>query len=159
KEGSRGGDSLRGSKTRRLLVVSEVALSLVLLIGAGLMAKSFRSLLNVNLGFEPKDVLTMRLTLSWTRYSQWTVFHQQLLQRVQALPGMRAAGVARQLPLDKTRANSSFSVDGRELQPGTDIADSQMITPGYLSAMGVRLLKGRSFTDADGKTKPVVIIN
>jgi len=142
-----------------LLVVSEVALSLVLLIGAGLMVKSFRRLLNVNLGFEPNNVLTMRLTLSWARYPEWITFYQQLLERIQGLPGVEAAGVVTQLPLDKTRANSSFTVEGRQLQPGTNVADTQMVNPDYFRAMGIQLLRGRSFTELDGRTAPVVVVN
>jgi predicted permease len=164
KEGGRGGaGSLRRNRTRSLLVVAEVALSLMLLIGAGMMVKSFLHLMDVKLGYDTKQALTMRLSLSPTKYpgpQQVVSFYQQLLQRIAGLPGVQTAAAVNQLPLDGARANISFEIEGRELQPGTAVADDHLISPDYFRALNIPLMRGRFFTELDGKQgPPVVIIN
>lgn len=162
KEGGRGGmGSLRHNYTRSLLVVSEVALSLMLMIGAGMMVRSFLYLMDVKLGYDTQQALTMRLSLSSTKYPERqnvVAFYDRLLQRIAELPGVQTTAVVNQLPLDGTRANVSFEIEGRELQPGTAIADDQMISPDYFRTLNIPLVRGRFFTNLDGKQEPLVVI-
>jgi predicted permease len=162
KEGGRGGAGSAGhNRTRGLLVISQVALSVVLLIGAGLMIKSFRRLLQVNPGYNPENVLTLRLSLPWgAPYQQVIAFYQQLLQRAGALPGVQAAAIVGQLPLDAPRFNVSFDVQGHpsEFSTKDPIADFNAISPDYFPTMGIPLLQGRSFTDRDNAQSPAVVI-
>jgi putative ABC transport system permease protein len=163
KEGGRGGAEGAGhNRTRGLLVVSQVTLSVVLLVGAGLMIKSFWRLLQVNPGYNPENVLTLRLSLPWrTPYQQVIAFHQQLLQRAGTLPGAQAVAIANQLPLDTPRTNVSFDVQGHPSEFSNDkdpIADFNTISPNYFLTMGIPLLQGRSFTDQDNAQSPTVVI-
>jgi predicted permease len=164
KEGCRSGtESLRGARTRGLLMISQVALSVVLLVGTGLMIKSFLRLLQVNPGYNPENVLTMRMSLpSSTRSQQVVAFYQQLLQRAEALPGVSAAAIVSQLPLDWPRANISFDVQGQpsEFSNNDPIADFNTISPTYFQAMGVTLSQGRAFTSLDTEqSQTVAIVN
>jgi len=166
KEGGRsvwlgGGRNRIGS----LLLVSEVALSLVLLIGAGLMIKSFIRLLNVPPGFDRQNTLTMLIALPRQKYGQseqQRAFFQQLLERVGALPGVEAAGAVNSLPLSQSQEGRYFAVEGDtrnvdEVDPG---AGYRAVSPDYFRAMGIPVLKGRSFTERDVQGAPgAVIIN
>ncbi len=162
KEGGRGGAESAGrNRTRGLLVVSQVALSVVLLVGAGLMIKSFLRLLQVNPGYNPENVLTMRLSLPYSsQYQQVIAFYEQLLQRAGALPGVRAASIVSQLPLDDPRMNVSFDVQGHpsEFSNVDPIADFNTISPDYFMTMGISLSQGRSFTNQDNDRSPTVVI-
>ena len=163
KEG-RGSTGDRGRRrTRRLLVVSEIALSLVLLVGAGLMIKSFWRLLNVDPGFDPNNVLTAQIALPQSRYPQFQqvdAFYKQLLERVESLPGVQSAGTVTVLPLSGSNSNASFEIEGRP-RVSDDVrqnADYRMISEDYFRAMGVPLLKGRYFLESDREGAPAVVI-
>ena len=154
--------SRRGTRHRSLLVISEIAFSLVLLAGAGLMIGSLVRLLGVTLGFDPKNVVTMRLSLPEARYSlgRTATFYQQLQEEVRSLPGVEAVAIVNQLPLSNASANSSFEVEGHPAGTDINVADSQIISPDYFRAMGIPLVRGRDFTDHDDASSPgVVIIN
>ena len=166
KEGGRSStEGKRRNRIRGALVVSEVALSLILLVGAGLLIKSFYSLLTTDPGYATDRVLAMTLPLSTGRYPKpedQARFFQQLLQRTSELPGVEAAGLTTQLPLGGSESIFSFNVEGRPpAAPGaTPIAGEQFVTPGYFRALNISLRKGRLFTEGDkSDTPPVVIIN
>ena len=150
-------------RTRRLLVVSEVALALMLLIGAGLMIKSFSRLLNLDPGFNPKNVLTARLSLPSARYQQKQqvdAFYSQLVQRIEAIPGVEVVGLGSHLPLSGVNSNASFEIEGRPRMSEDVIqnADYRMVSRDYFRALGVTVLKGRYFTEADREDAPGALI-
>ncbi|HZS05564.1 MAG TPA: ABC transporter permease [Blastocatellia bacterium] len=166
KEG--GGRSSAGAgrhRLRSLLVVSEVALSLVLLVGAGLLVKSFMLILKANPGFNPDNVLTMGLTLPAAKYkedAQRRDFYQELVRRVGALPEVEAAGAVSHLPLGGSNSSSSFIIEGvPEPPPGQEFGGRYRVcTPDYFRTMGIAVIKGRSFTGADrADSPPVIIVN
>jgi len=153
---------------RSLLVVAEVALSLTLLVGAGLMIKSFARLLEVDPGFETESVLTSEINLPPAKYpanpngQKVAAFHDQLLERLAGLPGIVAAGLGSSLPLSGTNADTGFFIDGRpQLEPSDrPHTHPRTITPDYFRAMGMRMVEGRAFTGQDHAQSPrVAIIN
>jgi putative ABC transport system permease protein len=157
---SRGSSDARGGKTRRILVVSEVALSLVPLIGAGLMIRSLWELRKVPPGFNPHNVLTMTVPLSANRFlspaGQINFFHDALT-RIRALPGVDSAGVVDSLPLGADGgSHQPFSIEGRPVLPMSEQpeVDVRLISPGYARAMHIPVLKGRDFSDADVAGRP-----
>jgi putative ABC transport system permease protein len=160
--GSSGGT--RRHQVRAALVVAEVALSLVLLVGAGLMIRSFARLLAVDPGFKADHVLTAFVSLPVPKYPKWeeqAAFFQRLLERLQSAPGVTAAGVVSDMPLFGG-SSTGFDVDGRpEALPGNrPMTDYRMINSDYFAAMGMKLLKGRAFSRFDKDGAPgVVIIN
>jgi putative ABC transport system permease protein len=165
KESSRGGtDSPRRQRMRALLVVCEVALSLVLLVGAGLMIRSFSRLLAVDPGFKADHVLTAFVSLPVSKYpkrEEQTAFFDRLLERLRNVPGVSAAGVVTDIPL-YGGSSTGFDVEGRpEAAPGTRaMTDYRLINSDYFSAMGIKLVKGRAFSRYDTEAAPgVVIIN
>ena len=146
KEGARGSSGAR-QNLRRVLVVSEVALSLVLLVGAGLLMKSFYLLLKQNPGFNPKNVVAMSITLPQTKYpeaAQSTATFAQILETIRALPGVKSAGAVNNLPLGPNNSDATFFVQGQPDPP----AERQQrawytpITSGYLETMQIPLLRG-----------------
>jgi len=145
---------------RSLLVMTEIAFSLVLLAGAGLMTGSLVKLLNVSLGFNPQNVVTMRLSLPETRYSlsQSEILFRQLQERVRSLPGVKAAAIVNQLPMSDVTANASFNVEGRPANTDINVADAQLISPDYFRVMGISLFRGRLFTDNDANLPPASVI-
>ncbi len=146
KEGERGSTSGR-SRTRSVLVIAEVGLSLVLLIGAGLLVKSFSRLMNVNPGFDPDHLLTFNLGLPPSSdVAHQFAFYRQVEQGLQALPGVQSVGAVSRLPLAGGNSSRSFNVpgDAKDYQ-----ADIRISTPDYFRAMGIPLLRGRTFTDSD----------
>jgi len=156
KEGGRSStESFGHHRLRGLLVVCEVALALVLLISAGLMIQSFRQLLRVDPGFNPRGVLTMGLDMSDPKYQEnparFMAFNAQLLERVRAIPGVQYAGTVRPLPLAGGRSAMPFYRDDRPVPSGENfpVADWHAVSPGYFQAMGIRLLRGRDFADSD----------
>jgi putative ABC transport system permease protein len=168
KKGSRGGGAgVQARRLRDLLVVWEVALALVLLVGAGLLLNSFERLRTINPGFNPEKVLTCQISLPSSTYKdpQIVDFFQRLLDSVRALPGVKAAGATMTLPLESP--NSGFwgglNIEGRAAvsREAIPIVNFAQITPGYLSAMGIPVLKGRAFTEQDNseQSPKVVIIN
>lgn len=160
---SRGSSDARGSGTRRLLVVSEVALSLVLLIGAGLMIRSLWELRKVQPGFDPQNVLKMTVPLPTNRYSSpagEVSFFQETLTRIRALPGVDSAGVIDSLPLDDGGSHQPFSIEGRPVQQMSDQpeVDVRLISPGYIRAMHIPILRGRDLNDADIAGRPGAVL-
>jgi putative ABC transport system permease protein len=154
----------RARRFRSVLVVTEVSLALVLMAGAGLMVRSLWALLRVDPGFDPRNVLTMRLELPEARFpkeDQQIDFFQRLVGKIQALPGVQAAGATSQLPL-QGGPNGYIMVEGRPSQPafGGPLVQPTSVTVGYFKTMGISLLRGRSFTEADrANASKVVIIN
>ena len=166
KEGGRGSTGgLHGRRVRNLLVVSEIALSLVLLIGAGLLIKSFVRLQKFELGFNPDSLLTMRIQLPGSKYrdgKQVVSFYQQLLQRMETVPGVESVGAISSVFLTDTPYSTNFSIEGRPVPTGAEAIEVPIdaISPSYFRVMGIPLLRGREFDDRDvDGTTPVVIIN
>ena len=143
-----------GSRTRSILVVSEVALSLMLLIGAGLLIRSLWMLRGVNPGFDPDHVITMFLSIPSTKFTtpqRQMSFYDRVLQRVWALPGVQSAGVIDALPLTGGGSHQPVQIEGRRVQAMADQpeVDVRSISPGYRSAMHIPLLRGRDLNDSD----------
>ena len=161
-------DAGRGSTGRRHLfrsglVVSEVALTLVLLIGAGLMIRSFHHLQQVDPGFNDDHLLTFNISLPPKKYSedrQKISFYDRLVEKIRALPGVQTVGVSSGLPLGNNGWQTSFRVEGQpEPEPGhTPLTEACVATPDYFQAMGITLLKGRNFTEQDVKDGPHVTL-
>jgi predicted permease len=152
KEGGRG-DAAIGVGTRRLLIVCEVALSLVLLMGAGVMAQSLLALRQVDAGFDPKNVLTMSVRLVQTRYptpAQRAAFFNAVLQRIRALPGVDAAGTIDDLPFD-AGSSQTLELEGYAPQRDPVAVQVRQITPGYLRAMRIPVLRGRDIVENDSE--------
>jgi putative ABC transport system permease protein len=165
KEGSKSSASGTRNRLRSALVVTEVALSLVLLTGAGFMLRSFLNLLQVNHGFNYENVLTMGLQLPPTKYTetaQRVTFYQELERRIKALPGVDAIGFVSHLPLGQSNSSSSYVIEGvPEPPPGQSFSGRNRIcTPEYFQALGITLLQGRAFSAQDkADATPVVIVN
>jgi putative ABC transport system permease protein len=164
KEGGRSGsDGASHNRLRSALIVAEVALSLVLLVGAGLLAQSFRHLLDVKPGFEPDNLVTMDVVPRRSRYpqeAQRVQFFQDFLQKAKALPGVESVGLVDPLPLGGNFEAWDFQIEGRPpAAPGvSQNADRRVIDPGYFHAMKIPLVRGRAFGDGDAATAPPVII-
>ncbi len=153
----------RGNNLRRSLVIAEIALCAMLLTGAGLLIRSFVRVRDVNPGFDPRDVLTLELTMTGERYNNKDAVlaaYHVLWQRLEHLPGVTAAGAVTSLPLSQMFAWGPITVEGRALQPGEKFinADVRMISGHYLQAMRIPLLEGRFFNDDDLAAKPRVAI-
>jgi putative ABC transport system permease protein len=162
KQGSRGGTDA-GGKTRNLLVVAEVALSLVLLIGAGLMIRTLWQLRDVRPGFDSSSVLTMNVSIPRGRFATASGeinFFRDVLQRVKALPGIEEAGAIDSLPLDGGGSHQPFSIEGRPVLPMADQpeVDVRVISAGYLRTMHVPVIRGRDFEEADAAGRPGVVL-
>ncbi len=162
KEGGRTAHDGGRTRARSLLVVAEVALSLVLLAGAGLMVRSFMRMLDVQPGFDARNVLTMELSLPYRKYKdqpEITQFYTQLLRRVETLPGVTGTGLINVPPLSLDDDSTFFNIDGQPGVRGTSpLADYRVITPGLLDTLGISLRKGRNFTDHDTRDAPPVVL-
>jgi len=147
-------------RLRAALVVSEVALACVVLIGAGLLLRSFLRILDVDLGFQPSRAGVIKIDYPGGDGAKRGAALQEILRRVSAIPGVEAAGVTDMLPLGRNRS-WGLSAKGKVYPRGTNLgAIVRIVTPGYLAAMGMRLESGRDFTWNDTpKSQPVVIIN
>ncbi len=165
KEGGR--DSRAGASGRRVrgaLVVSEIAIALMLLIGAGLLLKSFLRLEQTETGFNPSGLLTLNLQLPASSYPEWpqvAEFYSQLLERIKTIPGVESADATAFLPLDKGWP-IAFEIPGQPPpQPGEEQrVQYHQVTPGYFGTMGIPLLAGREFREQEAASRPgVVIIN
>ena len=160
RSGSDGKARLRG---RSLLVVTEMAVAVMLVIGAGLLAKSFRNLTAVNPGFDAHNVLTMRMSLPPATYAgnpELVRFYEELAVDVRRVPGVQAAGFVRVLPLAAEIGDAGLAIEGRPVATGESnrSADWQVVTPGYFEAMRTRLVRGRLFDARDTPESPQVII-
>jgi len=147
------------------LVIGEVAMSLMLLVSAGLLLKSFWRLIHVNPGFQPDHIVAARLSLPLSRYERYGApgarvqFWRQFEERVKALPGVEAVGATSELPLTGQHSDDPFHIPGRTYGPSEfDDAQFRQVTPGYLSAMGIPLLSGRLLNDHDDENSPAVVV-
>ena len=166
KEGGRGTSIGRGRhRMRAALVIGEVTLALVLLVGSGLLVRSFQGLLNVNESYSPSTLLTMNMQLPETQYAtaaQRLNFHEQVRQRVSEIPGIQEAALVSHLPYSEGGfiGTDDFSVEGRPLTQRNDTRDAiaETSSPSYFHVMNVGLRDGRYFTDSDGTTAPKVAV-
>ncbi len=147
---------------RNGLVVAQMALAVLLLVGAGLMLRSLWSLQAVPIGFDPTNVLTMRVALPQASYASpehVVAFYERLVGRVRTLPGVRTAGAARLLPLGSTIGDFGLMVEGYVPQPGSNAkGDWQIVTDGYVEAMGERVVRGRTITPADTSDSQLIAL-
>jgi predicted permease len=153
----------RGRHARRLLVVSELALAMMVLVGAGLLVRSFARLADVPPGFTPDRVLTMELTLTPPRHADAAAVvegYRQLWPRLAALPGVEAAGGVSALPLSGMMSWGPITIEGRVPPPGEKFinADMRMVGGAYFRAMGIPLLAGRLFTEHDTRATDRVVV-
>jgi putative ABC transport system permease protein len=151
-------------KLRSALIVAQVAVSFLLLIGAGLTVRSLINLQHVDPGFHPENVLTIQFSLDFSRYTtneKTLAFWDSLLEKVRALPGVVSAGAAGVFPLDKSPAfNNQFDIEGQQgNDTGKPVAEFNVITPSYLQILGIPLLSGRNFDERDhpASTKVAII--
>jgi putative ABC transport system permease protein len=164
KDGGRGGSAgVARSRMRAALVVAEVALSLVLLVGAGLLIKSFRQLVTTDPGYTPERVLAVTVALNTKRFAEEgsrAAYFREAVARIGQLPGVEAAGLTRLLPLGPSDIFNSFQIAGRPpFAPGSrNGARSYTVSPEYFRVLGVPLRRGRAFSAADAKDSPPVII-
>ncbi|HSB12420.1 MAG TPA: ABC transporter permease [Blastocatellia bacterium] len=162
KEGTRGVRERRGMfgvlGPRNLLVVTEIALTLVLLIGAGLMIRSFARLQALQIGFSPDHVMTMRIELPKYKPAAEAAFEEQLLNRISSLAGVEAASVASSTPLSSNSAATVMRINERP-EGETSSVGLHSVGPDYFKTLRVPLVRGRTFTDQDRGSKLVVIIN
>jgi putative ABC transport system permease protein len=162
KEGGRSGSSgAARNRLRASLVVTEVAVAVVLLVGAGLLIKSLWLLHTVNPGLDPKNILTFNIALPEVKYpsEQQSRFFQDLRTRLQGIPGVQSASSVNPLPLSGDRFMISFEIDGRPVAPKDQpAADFFAADPGYFKTMGIPLRKGRDFDERDQHKSPQVII-
>jgi predicted permease len=163
-DAARTAGTKRGQRLRAGLAISEMAFALVLLVGAGLLVKSFVRVTEVDPGFVPDRVLTAQLSLPAARYpdaAATVAFWQRLLDRARAMPGVTAAGLISSLPLSGTPNAGTYRVVGRTLPPGAPLphALNDRVAGDYFRAMGIPLVEGRLFTDADrvDATRVVVV--
>ena len=162
----KSGRSTEGSRSKRLrraLVMGETALSLILLAGAALLLRSFAQILQVDPGFRPENLLTARVALPDAQYSkpeQVRGFYNALIDRVGKMPGVRSVGAISALPLSGQGGSGTITVDTQSVRPEdtTPEADQRIVTPGYFTAMGISLVRGRLFTDGDRDTTPRVVV-
>jgi len=155
----------RGRRLTHMLVVNEVAVAVVLMIGAGLLFKSYRALAAIDPGFATEQKLSFRVTLPSSTYSDAAArrrFTNAFLERLRALPGVRAAGASFRLPLDGENWTATFYPEHYELAPGeaTPGAEFNVVSPGYLDVLGIPLIRGRDFSaTADADTLRVALID
>ena len=165
KEGGRAARvGLSARRLHGLVMVSEVALAVVLLVGAGLMVRSVRDLLQAKLGFDPRHILTMQMTFNHQAASpqETPLFYEQVLERVRTLPGVESAAMARDLPLTGANPSLPFSIAGRPAPASGRklIARYRAVSSGYFRTMGIPFVEGRDFIDQDARGAPgVAIIN
>jgi putative ABC transport system permease protein len=165
KDGAKGGGGARSNRFRNALIVVEVALTLMLLVCSGLLFNSFLHLQRVDPGFDSHNVLTFRIDLPATLYSQQTQvapFYQQLISRLEAVPGVKSVSAISHPPLSSTGV-TGFSIEGVATAPDKPfpyISNFSSVTPGYFETMGIQLIKGRDFTPRDElRSTPVAILN
>jgi putative ABC transport system permease protein len=163
KAGGRTGSEAGGSRIRNLLVVCEVALSLILLVGAGLMIRSLWILRSIDPGFDPANVITMTVMVPRGKYTsplQEMQFFDAALHRVRALPGVESAGLIDDLPLDNSGSHQPIAIEGRPSVPMSEQpeVDVRAISPGYLHALRVPLRRGREISDSDTSERPYVVL-
>jgi len=166
RDGYRGSTtSGAGARVRSLLVVSQVAFALILLVGSGLMLRSFRHLLDVDAGFRSDNVLTFRLSLPGTSYAdrdEVASFHHRFLDRLEAIPGVEVAGAGSALPLSGMTGMDPLLIEGQPLDPSIvpPVINTRLATPGYFEALGIPLNRGRMLERRDAESAmPVVLLS
>lgn len=166
KEAGRGAGSASHNRLRSLMMVSEIALSFMLLVGAGLLIKSFMHLRDVSPGFNPGNVLSIRVAIPSAKYPQGaprTQVLRQLEERIKSVPGVESAGAILSLPLggDTFNVGRSYIREGRPATPEESVSASYLVaTPNYFQTLNIPLLSGRGFTDQDTEqTTKVVVVN
>jgi putative ABC transport system permease protein len=163
-EGGRGtSDGAQRQRVRSGLVVAQVALALLLLLGAGLTLKSFRNAQNASLGFNPENILVADISLPKARYDtdeKVVRFNDQLIERIRALPGVEAAALGSNIPFDNNEWDSSFHLTGTPPYPPGERPEAEVnhVTPDYFRVMGMPLLRGRAITADDRADRPRVVI-
>lgn len=163
KEGGRGFTGARGQRLRGMLVIAEVALSLVLLIGAGLLIRSFVRLQNVDVGFNPQGLLTMRVEMSEGKAQETerrVSFYQAVLERVQALPGVEAVGIANAAPIITPGMRAGIVLEDKpDAPPGQPyLANNRVVSPDYFRTLGIPLFKGRLLSAQDNAQAPAAVL-
>jgi predicted permease len=162
KDTTRGAIGPGRHRLRQLFVVAEVGLAVVLLVGAGLLLRSFARLANQPIGFRPENTLVFTLTLPDVRYpspQSVSQFHKSVLERIRALPGVAATGATHALPFSGRDSVRPFIREGETLDGAqAPTAEYRIVTPGYFRAMGIPLRRGREFADADGHERPGAVI-
>jgi putative ABC transport system permease protein len=162
------GRSGAGSRARRrlrdTLVVAEVALSLVLLVGAGLLLRTMHTLAHADPGFRPERLLTMEFRLPPSKYErpeQIAAFFRAILDRMRAVPGVESVALARAVPFSGNSGGSPYAVEGRDAPAGVEpVAQTNIVSPGYFRLMGVPILRGREFAETDSaQTSPVAVVS
>ena len=163
KEGGRGSLAGRGNRIRAALIVAEVAISLVLLIGAGLLINSFLRLRNVDPGFRSDNLLTMRVSLPASKYNdpaKRAAFYTEINRRLENVPGVKSSAVITNLPLYLQSNSDNISIEGRPDPPPNQqtLINTRVISPKYFETMGIPLLSGRQLTDQDTDDSPNVTV-
>jgi putative ABC transport system permease protein len=161
--GARGTGSTGTRRWSDAFVVTQFALSLVLLVGAGLLLRSYQRLMQVDLGYAPENVLVGRISLPYPKYdssSAVRAFYNPLLDRVRAIPGVTDVGLASNVPLARGNAQNNVVAEGQDPRPGEPVrvANVRIVTPGYFRAIGTPLLEGRDFRPSDDETSLRVAI-
>ncbi|HZS44989.1 MAG TPA: ABC transporter permease [Blastocatellia bacterium] len=163
KDGGRSGSGVRGNRTRNALIASEVAVALVLMIGASLLIKSLVQLENVDPGFNPHNVLTARISLSTAKYNDAAQleFFRTLISQTERVPGVESVGAISPMPLSAAQIGVDFDLEGQPAEPGAHKQTNlRFVTPNYFKAMQIPLIKGRDFDSHDLESStPVVIVN
>jgi putative ABC transport system permease protein len=155
------GISSRDGGLRGALVVAEIALALVLLAGAGLMTRSFLLMRHLELGFQPTGLATMTVDLPATGYastSAMQTFHATMLDRLRRIPDVESAAAVNFSPLGSALVRGDFQLDGGRTPPRDYLVAKPSVSPGYFRTMGIRLLRGREFTERDDAASPGVVI-
>jgi len=164
KQGDQRSASAPGHGWLNILIVAEIAIAMTLLVGGGLIVRSFNRLQHVDLGFRPDHLLTMKMILPESKYSelrQRVAFVEQVLERVKSLPGVLSAGTTTNIPLEREIAyDSVFSVEGQPpINPNdVPITSHRLVSPDYLKTLGVTLIKGRLIDETDRAGKPPVVV-
>jgi putative ABC transport system permease protein len=162
KEGTKGAGSSGRHPARKVLVIAEVAMSMILLLGAGLLIRSFFLLERVRPGFDPTNVMTFQIQTTFQRYKTFADvarFYEQVEERIGALPGVQAVGAVARPPLTGSGPQTPYAYNAETEQKWESIsADWRPVTPGYFPAIGTRLAAGRFFTRTDDSEHPRVVI-
>lgn len=163
KDGSRGTTSQGGGRLRSMLATGEIALSLVLLIGAGLLIKSFMQLSSVDAGFDTDRLLTANIYIPMSAYpedQQQIAFYERVLERVGTQPGVQSAGLVSVIPLSSNYDRTGIHVEGRPApEPGASLsADRYVVSNDYFATMGIPLVKARLFSDRDNMDAPLAVV-
>jgi putative ABC transport system permease protein len=157
KEGGRSGLGNISSRSRAMLIIGEIALTFVLLVGAGLLIKSFIKLQSVDTGFVPSNLLTARISLPESKYTQVIKragLYQQILRQVETLPGVESAALVSATPFSDEAITTNFKTEGSSTRPVTDSLNASLVavSPAYFSTMHIPLKEGREFNDFDSGT-------